>query len=114
VVTGAGKLVEGFLTWGEVHDATVAGELGEDIAGCAVIADRGYGSNGFRRELEGNNNLPVIPGRRNRKKEIGRCVKKYDPPLNKAVIDVKKCHIKRFQAANEFLRHCGTSFETPA
>jgi hypothetical protein len=61
---GRGKLVEGFLTGGEVHDATVAGELGKDTAGCAVTADRGYGSNGFRRELEGNNNLPVIPGRR--------------------------------------------------
>jgi hypothetical protein len=34
------------------------------------MADRGYDSDKFRRELEGNNNVPVIPGRRNRKEEI--------------------------------------------
>jgi transposase len=30
----------------------------------------GYDSGAFRRELRGNNNIPVIPGRKNRKKEI--------------------------------------------
>jgi hypothetical protein len=55
------------LTGGQVHDVTVAGELSEDIVGCAVIAGRGYDSNEYRRALEGNNNEVVIPGRRNRK-----------------------------------------------
>ncbi|MDR1985487.1 MAG: hypothetical protein LBP88_00765 [Treponema sp.] len=40
--------------------------MSEDILGCAVIADRGYDSNEFRRALEGNNNTPVLPGRKNR------------------------------------------------
>jgi transposase len=31
-----------------------------------VPADRSYDSDKFRRELAGNNNDPVIPGRRNR------------------------------------------------
>jgi hypothetical protein len=66
VITSEGKLVEGLLTGGEV----VAAELSEDIVGCAVIGDRGYDSNEFRRELEGNNNTAVIPGRKNRKEEI--------------------------------------------
>jgi transposase len=65
------------LTGGEVHDVVVAPELSEDIVGCAVIADRGYDSDRFRRELEGNNNLAVIPGRRNRKKEVGYDREKY-------------------------------------
>jgi transposase len=60
-----------------VNDAAVAAELSEEIAGCAVIADRGYDSDGFRRELEGNNNPPVIPGRRSRKKEIAYDKEKY-------------------------------------
>ena len=30
----------------------------------------GYDSDGFRCELRGNNNVPVIPGRKNRKKAI--------------------------------------------
>jgi hypothetical protein len=46
-----------------VPDVKVAAELSRNISGCAVIADRGYDSNGFRRELVGNNNEPVIPGR---------------------------------------------------
>jgi transposase len=55
----------------------VGRQLSEDIVGCAVIADRGYDSDGFRRELEGNNNLPVLPGRRNRKEEIEYDKEKY-------------------------------------
>jgi transposase len=56
---------------------TVAGELVEDIAGCAVIADRGCGGNEFRRELEWNNNTAVTPGRKNRKEEIVYNKEKY-------------------------------------
>jgi transposase len=35
------------------------------------------GGSGFRRELEGNNNKPVIPERRNRKKEVEYDKEKY-------------------------------------
>ncbi|MDR1072357.1 MAG: transposase [Treponema sp.] len=65
------------LAGGEVNDVTAAPELSEETAGCAVIADRGYDSDVFRRKLEGNNNVPVIPGRRNRKKEIEYDKEKY-------------------------------------
>jgi transposase len=65
------------LTGGEVHDVRAAPQLSEDIVGCAVTADRGYDSDGFRRELKGNNNEPVIPGRRNRKEEIAYDKEKY-------------------------------------
>jgi transposase len=58
------------LSGGQVADVTAAARLTEDIAGCTVLADRGYSSGTFRRELRGNNNIPVIPGRKNRKKEI--------------------------------------------
>jgi hypothetical protein len=62
VITGEGQLIEGILAGGEVHDVVAGPQLSEDIVGCAVTADRGYGSGGFQRELAGNNNLPVIPG----------------------------------------------------
>ena len=39
----------------------------EDISGCYVAEDMGYDSDSHRRELESNNNIPVIPGRKNRK-----------------------------------------------
>jgi putative transposase len=77
VISSDGKLIEEFLTRGEVHDATVAAELNEDILGCVVIADRGYDSNEFRRALEGNNNTAILPGRRNRKEQIVYDQEKY-------------------------------------
>jgi transposase len=62
---------------GQVHDAAVADELVEAIGGCTVIGDRGYDGTEFRRTLEGNNNTPVIPGRRNRKEEIAYDQEEY-------------------------------------
>jgi hypothetical protein len=49
---------------------TVAEELSEDIVGRVMIGDQGYDSDKYRRALEVNNNKVVIPGRRNRKKEM--------------------------------------------
>ena len=58
------------MTGGAVQDVKVAVELVEKVIGCAVIGDRGYDSNEFWRELEGNNNTAIILGRRNWKEEI--------------------------------------------
>ena len=58
------------LTGGNVHDVTVADALFEDVVGCYVVEDAGYDSDTHRRALEANNNIPVIPGRKNRKKPI--------------------------------------------
>jgi transposase len=77
VITGDGRLVEGLLTGDEVHDVKATPKLIEDIAGCVAIADRGYDSNEFRKELEGNNNTAVIPGKRNRKEETAYDREKY-------------------------------------
>jgi transposase len=69
--------VEGLLSGGNVNDIEIAPELAEDVVGCSVLADRGYDSDGFRRTLEANNNEPVIPGRKNRKKLIEYDKDKY-------------------------------------
>jgi len=58
------------LTGGNVSDITVANDLTADIVGFHIIEDRGYDSDDHRRELVANNNVPVIPGRKNRKIEI--------------------------------------------
>jgi hypothetical protein len=39
-VTGDGKLVEGLLSGGQIHDVSVAAELTEDITGCAYDRER--------------------------------------------------------------------------
>lgn len=59
-------MVEGLLTGGQVADISVADQLTAEVIGCAVVADRGYDADRHRRTLEGNNNLPVIPGRKTR------------------------------------------------
>ncbi len=66
VITAQGHVIEGFLTPGNVSDITVAPELTAEIVGCYVAADAGYDSDPYREILRGNNNIPVIPGRRNR------------------------------------------------
>jgi transposase len=63
-------VVEGLLTGGNVADISVADDLTADVAGCHVAEDMGYDSDEHRRALEANNNVPVIPGRKNRKTEI--------------------------------------------
>jgi len=77
-MTAEGHFVEGLLTGGNAHDLTVADMLFEDVVGCYVIEDAGYDSDPHRRELMANNNIPVIPGRKNRKIPI-----EYDKKLYK-------------------------------
>ena len=69
-VTGDGHLVCGFLSGGNRSDAKAAPELVEEVYDCHVLGDRGYDSDKLRRLLESNNNVPVIPGRKNRKVAI--------------------------------------------
>lgn len=66
-LTAEDHVVEGLLTGGNVSDITVADELTADVVGCYVVEDMGYDCDRHRRELEANNNIPVIPGRKNRK-----------------------------------------------
>ncbi len=77
-ITADGHLVEGLLTGGNVHDVTVANELTKDVVGCSVLEDMGYDSDEHREYLRSNNNIPVIPGRKNRKIPIT-----YDKTLYK-------------------------------
>ena len=63
-------MVEGQLTGGNVADISMADTLTADIVGCYVVEDLGYDSDEHRRQLCANNNVPVIPGRKNRKVEI--------------------------------------------
>ena len=69
-MTADGHLVEGFLTGGNVNDISVADQLIEDVCGCYIPEDKGYDSDKHRMVLESQNNIPVIPGRKNRIIEI--------------------------------------------
>ncbi|WP_410519716.1 transposase [Candidatus Cyrtobacter comes] len=43
-----------------------ADDLTASVSGCYIIEDKGYDSNKHRSYLLSNNNIPVIPGRKNR------------------------------------------------
>ena len=84
-ITANGHLVEGFLTAGNVSDITVAKQLFDDVYCCHCALDMGYDSDEFRLFLQSQNNVPVIPGRKNRKEKIV-----YDKQVYK-----KRGHIER-------------------
>ena len=65
-MTADGHLIEGFLTGGNVNDISVADQLTEDVYGCYILEDKGYDSDKHRVALQSRNNIPVIPGRKNR------------------------------------------------
>jgi len=69
-MTAEEHLVEGFLSAGNVPDITVANSLFQDVYGCYVAEDMGYDSDAHREFLRSQNNIPVIPGRKNRKIKI--------------------------------------------
>lgn len=70
VITPQGHVIEGMLTGGNIADISVADFMMENVSGCYVIEDKGYDSDKHRANLESNNNIPVIPGRKNRKLPI--------------------------------------------
>ena len=69
-LTAEGHIVEGMLTGGNISDITVANEIMSDVFGCYVVEDMGYDSDAHRDFLRSQNNVPVIPGRKNRKVKI--------------------------------------------
>ena len=69
-LTAEGHLVEAMLTGGNISDVTAANELMADVVGCYVVEDMGYDSDAHRDFLRSQNNVPVIPGRKNRKVKI--------------------------------------------
>lgn len=63
-------MVERLLSPGNTSDITLADALTAEVFGCYVVEDMGYDCDRHRDELRANNNIPVIPGRKNRKLKI--------------------------------------------
>lgn len=59
-----------------------------------VIADRGYDANRLRSTLRDQDTIPVIPGRRNRKRPI-----QYDQRCyrDRWLVEAMFCHLKDFR-----------------
>lgn len=59
-------IIESYLSGGNRADISCANDLTASVSGCYIIEDKGYDSNNHRMYLSSNNNIPVIPGRKNR------------------------------------------------
>lgn len=70
VVSAEGHVLEALLTAGNTADIAVADSMMEGVVGCYVVEDMGYDSDSHRDFLRSQNNIPVIPGRKNRKVKI--------------------------------------------
>jgi transposase len=67
IVDALGNPLAVSLTGGHVHDVTQAQVLSQEIEPAALLADKGYDSDGFIEHLEVRRIKPVIPPRANRK-----------------------------------------------
>ena len=85
------------LTGGQIHDVTAAPDLlaKAETLGGLTIADKGYDSDEFRKEIKSRGSEPVIPGRKNRKEKID-----YDKTVYGArgLVENAFCKLKQFRA----------------
>lgn len=83
------------LTPGNTSDVKGADLLiGETIGMKRVIADRGYDANCIRAALREQGTIPVIPGRRNRKRPIQYDERRYK---NRWRVEAMFCRLKDFR-----------------
>ena len=68
--------------------------IGENIGIKRVIADRGYDANRIRTSLREQGTIPVIPGRRNRKRPIQYDERRYKDRWR---VDAMFCRLKDFR-----------------
>lgn len=83
------------LTPGNVSDIRIANELIEAAGPVRrLIADRGYDANHLRCALRAGGAIPVIPGRRSRKRPIRHDARRY---RDRWRIEAAFCHLKDFR-----------------
>lgn len=91
-----GRPLRFILTSGQVHDIVTAPALLDGVEGKAVIADKAYDSNDFRRTIADAGMAAVIPSTRSRKLPIP-----HDSDLYKVRNRIERCfnklkHFRRF------------------
>lgn len=70
MVDAIGRLIQGRLTAGQVHDVTQAHSLLLDVPAKCVVADKAYDSQALRQAISANGAKSVIPPRANRRQPV--------------------------------------------
>lgn len=83
------------LTAGNVADSTAAPALLMSLKGARyLLADKGYDADALRKMLRADNIVPVIPGRRNRKRKIVYDKQRY---RDRHLVENAFCRLKDFR-----------------
>jgi transposase len=93
-VEGLGQLARFVLTGGQVHDATQAAILLEELEPQAVLADKAYDANGILEGIASKKAKAVIPPKENRKEQRQFDQHQYK---NRNLIERFFAHIKQFR-----------------
>jgi IS5 family transposase len=72
VVDAIGRLIQGRVSAGQVHDVTQAGALLEGVPAKCVVADKAYDAMALREQIAAMPAKAVIPPRVNRRESIRR------------------------------------------
>lgn len=85
------------LSSGNTHDIETAFEFLDELPMETknLLADKGYDSDFFRTCVRSLNREPIIPGRKNRKKEITYDREKYS---GRHVVENAFCNLKQFRS----------------
>jgi transposase len=83
------------LTPGNVADSTAAPALLNSLKGARyLLGDKGYDADALRKMLRGKDIVPVIPGRRNRKRKIVYDKQRYK---DRHLVENAFCRLKDFR-----------------
>ncbi len=105
-----GRPLRFMLTGGQVHDVVAAPTIIDGVKGAALIADKAYDSNAFRKQIAEAGMQAVIPSNRTRKVIIP-----HDRELYKARNRIERCfnklkHFRRFATRFDRLDACFLAF----
>ena len=97
------------LSCGNVHDIETAFEFLDELPSEAksLLADKGYDSDLFRKCMKNGNQEPMIPGRKNRRKDIV-----YDKEIysGRHVVENAFCCLKQFTSIATRYEKLDTNF----
>ena len=94
VVDALGRLIQGRLSEGQVHDVTQAHPLLEGIQPRWVVADKAYDADDLRKAIRDAGSKAVIPPRANRRRPIRWNKEVYK---HRNLIERFFCRIKHFR-----------------
>ena len=94
VVDAVGRLIQGRVSAGQVHDITQAGALLEGVPAKCVVADKAYDAMALREQIAAMPAKAVIPPRANRRQSIrwSKAIYKH-----RNLVERFFCRIKQFR-----------------